>query len=118
MYCFAQCVLPPYPRKMGTYIPATLEKKSAELKEITFTNRVKDSHTVLALQTALELQAQSIYVIGYDGYSGDAVSQNEIELSTENEALFFEFVKVGTQLSSLTPTRYKGLKPDSVYSRI
>ena len=113
-----QCVLPPYPRKMGTYIPATLEKKSAELKEITFTNRVKDSHTVLALQTALELQAQSIYVIGYDGYSGDAVSQNEIELSTENEALFFEFVKVGTQLSSLTPTRYKGLKPDSVYSRI
>jgi len=112
------CVLPPYPRKMGTYIPESLEKKSTELGSITFSDVVYDSHTVLALQTAIELKASSVFVIGYDGYSGNSVSQNEIELSIENESLFSDFTKACCPLIALTPSLYKNLQPDSVYSRL
>ncbi|OEK03805.1 hypothetical protein BFP97_08975 [Roseivirga sp. 4D4] len=114
----SECVLPPFPRKMGTYIPSGLREKCFELKTINFTNKVNDSHTVLALQTALELKAAEVFVTGYDGYFGDSVKQVEIELSHENEQLFDDFKNIGVKIVSLTPTRYEILDEDSVYSNI
>ncbi|MFM2359567.1 MAG: hypothetical protein RLY16_1560 [Bacteroidota bacterium] len=113
------CVLPPYPRKMGTYIPGAVKENSFELPAVTFTKLVDDSHTVLALQTAIQLGAKSIELVGYDGYQEGAITQLEKSLSDENEAIFSDFVAAtGINLIAITNTNYKGLKVESVYSKI
>jgi 4-hydroxy 2-oxovalerate aldolase len=111
------CVLPPYPRKMGTYIPKALEGKSFELKEINFTDLVKDAHTVLALQTAKNLAASNIYVVGYDGYQEGYISKTELALAKENEQIFEDFQQDKKHnLTSFTPTHYRNLHVESIYS--
>jgi 4-hydroxy 2-oxovalerate aldolase len=102
---------------MGTYIPQALEGKSFELKEITITNLVKDAHTVLALQTALCLNAQNVYLVGYDGYQEGYITKTELALSKENEGVFQDFLK-NTELGiiSLTPTHYRNIEVESIYS--
>ncbi|OEK05649.1 hypothetical protein BFP71_17560 [Roseivirga misakiensis] len=114
----SKCILPPFPRKMGTYVPAELAEKSFELQKVQFTGKVKDSHTVLALQTAIELGARNIYLAGYDGYSGDAIRQVELEMANENETLFLNFMENHGTLTSLTPTKYESLSEISVYAKI
>ncbi|RXK87346.1 aldolase catalytic domain-containing protein [Filimonas effusa] len=115
----AQCVLPPYPRKMGTYIPAQVTDKSFELSQIDFTTQVNDSHTVLALQTAIKLGAQQVYIAGYDGYNEVPLTELERTLVGENEHLFDAFQQyTGITLYSLTPTKYKSLSIQSIYSLI
>lgn len=111
-----QCVLPPYPRKMGTYIPDQLMDKSYELAQITFSQLYQDSHTALALQTAIELAANTVYLAGYDGYEG-LIGENERILTAENEYLLKQIVKEKTDidLSTITASRYQGIKNRSVY---
>jgi 4-hydroxy 2-oxovalerate aldolase len=112
-----QCVLPPFPRKMGTYVPGAIQEKCCELSKIDFTDKLNDSHTALALQTALRIGVEEIYLIGYDGYQEKTISQLEKNLSDENEFLFDAFVKFsGKKIHSLTPTNYKNLPVTSVYS--
>jgi 4-hydroxy 2-oxovalerate aldolase len=112
-----ECVLPPSPRKMGTYVPQAIAEKVRELAKITFTEKLKDTHTTLALQTAIDLGAESIYVVGYDGYEGDNLGQKELELLSENELLFENFTNfTNLELTSLTSTKYKNLRKESIYS--
>jgi 4-hydroxy 2-oxovalerate aldolase len=112
-----QCVLPPFPRKMGTYVPHAVEDKSFELAGIAFTDRLHDSHTALALQTSLTLGAGDIFLVGYDGYQDKTITQMEKSLSDENEFLFDAFRKFSKKnLSSITPTNYTNLPVVSVYS--
>lgn len=114
-----KCILPPYPRKMGTYIPEMLNDCSYELEAINFTDRFDDSHTAIALQTALELGASKIFLTGYDGYSGDTIGKKEQELFLENEYLFEKFKKEhSVPLISITASLYANLEKDSVYSKI
>ena len=80
-------LLPPYPRTMGTYIPASLEDVAFQLKEISFTTKYQESVTALAIEAALKLKIKNIYFAGYDGYSGDITPQ-EMELFNENEYIF------------------------------
>lgn len=112
------CLLPAYPRKMGTYVPKSVVDKTYELHDVSFTNEVKDSHTALAIQAAIELGVEEIFVAGYDGYESLNVSSKEQELLLENEQLFKDAIKAGLKLISLTSTRYKSLKPDSVFSKL
>lgn len=112
------CVLPPSPRKMGTYVPDQLTKDVCELNEVNFTNLLNDSHTAIALQIALNLNIENCYVIGYDGYANEKVGTKEQELFIENELLFENAIEKGIKLIALTPTRYKSLKSDSIYSKI
>lgn len=113
------CVLPPFPRKMGTYVPTSVHDKSFELPSITFTEKFKDSHSALALQTALSLGAKHIYLAGYDGYQDRQITQKERDLTEENELLFQLFKEKYTgELVSLTPTRYEGIQLGSLYSVI
>lgn len=113
------CVLPPYPRQMGTYVPESLNQKAFELKQISFTDIVKDAHTVLALQTCIDLGIEHIYFTGYDGYMEGNVSQLEKSLSDENESILSDFkIKQKIKLKSLTPTKYKELELTSVYQFI
>ena len=111
-----KCILPPYPRKMGTYIPELVKNESFELKEVSFTDNFQDSHTALALQLSLELNAQNVFLVGYDGYKGSLISPKEQGLIHENEYSFSR-IKGKLALSSLTPTQYS-IPVNSVYSLI
>ena len=112
------CVLPPFPRKMGTYVPASVREKSFELASVDFTDKFKDSHTALALQTAIALKATNVFVAGYDGYQDVIMTQKERDLTDENEYLFSLFTDQVAGITSLTPSVYKKLKFNSVYSFI
>jgi len=110
-----KCILPPFPRKMGTYIPRALENNSYELKKVSFTREFQDSHTAIALQVAIELSLKEVYVTGYDAYQG-AISKRQQELFNENQLLFKFFKQTtGQGLESLTPTGYNQLSESSIY---
>lgn len=113
------CVLPPYPRKLGTDIPAFAEERTYELSSIDFTKEFQDSCTTLAIQTALCLSSGNIYVIGYDGYPGNVLSEKEVALSNENMTLFKDYEQFkGLKMKSLTPSIYPELEVESVYQFI
>jgi 4-hydroxy 2-oxovalerate aldolase len=87
------------------------------LKEINFTDLVKDAHTVLALQTAKNLAASNIYVVGYDGYQEGYISKTELALAKENEQIFKDFQQDKKHnLTSFTSTHYRNLHVESIYS--
>lgn len=113
------CVLPPYPRTMGTEVPAFAEENTVELKEIAFTDQFKDSVTTIALQLALNLTDGDIFVVGYDGYPGNVLSEKEVDLTNENKTIFQAYADVrGQKLQSLTPSLYKDLEIVSLYQFI
>lgn len=113
------CVLPPYPRKLGTDVPDYAEESTCELPSIDFTKGYEDSCTTVAIQTALNICKGSIFVCGYDGYPGSVLSEKEVALSNENMTLFNDFEKAkGEKLISLTPTIYPELEVKSVYQFI
>lgn len=113
-----KCVLPPYPRKMGTYIPPRLEDLAYELHEVDFTDKLKDTHTSLALQTARELKVKEVYMVGYDGYANTLMDTKSQELFKENEYLFEKGKSAGLELVSLTPTMYESINHSSVYASL
>ncbi len=111
-----ECILPPYPRKMGTYVPNEVIDKTSELLEINFTDKFKDSHFALAIQTAIELGVEQIYLVGFDGYS-ENVSLKEIELAEENEFLMLKINEIkNISIEAITPTKYKVINHKSIYS--
>ncbi|MCW3093155.1 MAG: hypothetical protein JWP81_4224 [Ferruginibacter sp.] len=112
------CILPPYPRKMGTYVPDKVIQSTYELTDVHYTTIVKDTHTSLAIQTAIELGVEEIFVTGYDGYGESNVGTKEQELFIENDLLFHDAKIYGLIISSLTPTRYKNLVAESVYDKL
>ncbi len=120
VYAFkGTCILPPYPRRMGTDVPDFAQGSTFELESIRFTTEYPDSCTTLALQTALDICDGDIYVVGYDGYPGNVLSEKEVSLSQENKILFEEYYKVkGKKLVSLTPSLYQSLNVDSIYRYI
>lgn len=115
----ATCVLPPYPRKLGTDVPEYAEKATYELPEIVFTKVYLDSCTTLAIQTALNICNGEIYVVGYDGYPGSVLSEKEMELTNENRTLFGDYHKfTGKKLVALTQSLYNELEVKSLYQFI
>jgi 4-hydroxy 2-oxovalerate aldolase len=111
-----KCILPPFPRKMGTYLPTVVENNTYELDLSVNEPFVCDSHTGIALKTALELGVSEIYLVGYDGYSGLGITEQEQELFNENNILFNKVKNYDVKLKSLTSTKYSELDSDSVYS--
>lgn len=110
------CVLPPYPRTMGTEVPEYAIQDTFELPSIAFTDSFKDSCTAVALKTAIECKAKNVFVVGYDGYRGEVLSEKEANLSIENRTLLEDFKAfTGIQPVSLTPTLYKSLDVKSIY---
>lgn len=110
------CVLPPYPRTMGTEVPDYAEQSTFELPNIAFTKSFLDSCTTVALKMAIECKTKDVYIVGYDGYRGEVLSEKEMELSNENRTLFNDFKAfTGLELTSLTPTLYKSLTVKSIY---
>lgn len=108
------CILPPYPRKMGTYIPESVKGNTYELDAIDFADEDFDSHTAIALQTALNLGAVNVYLVGYDGYISGTAAKKDQELFLENTYLF-DCVQSKLKLTSLVPTEYKKIECKSIY---
>lgn len=100
-----QCILPPFPRKMGTYVPQAVSDLTKELSEINFTDKYKETHSGIAIQTALLLQAHNILLAGYDGYHQMAMNEKEKELYNENQYLFAK-ASEGISICSIVPTAY------------
>lgn len=114
-----KCILPPYPRKLGTDVPDYAKDSTFELETIGFTNGYEDSCTTLAIQTALNISKDNVFIVGYDGYPGSVLSEKEVELSNENMTLFTDYEKFrGDKIISLTPTIYPELNVKSVYQFI
>lgn len=114
-----KCILSPFPRTMGTDVPEYADKNTFELKSMAMLADYKDSVTAIALETAFLLTKKDIYFVGYDGYSGNQLSEKEIALSAENEDIFRKFkTKSGRNLYALTPSLYRGLKELSIYQLI
>jgi 4-hydroxy 2-oxovalerate aldolase len=113
-------ILPPYPRRMGTDVPQKLRNNTFELSSIDFADKYYfDSCTTIALQIAKQLQAKNIYLIGYDGYAGNILSEKEHYLTVENQTLFRDFQNYyKITLTSLTPTLYNELKITSLYQNL
>lgn len=113
------CILPPFPRVMGTYVPASVMGNTLELKSIAFTDQYKDAHTSIALEIVRQLEAKEIFVVGYDGYGEMVITQKEINLNKENSYLFNTFRTVfNIEFTALTPTMYNFLPVKSIYSII
>lgn len=112
-------ILPPYPRKMGTEILASMEGKVFELEQTAEAQQFAESVTYLALRLSQVLTTGSIFLVGYDGYSGQVLSEKELALSQENQVIFSSFAaKKGAPLQSLTPTVYPELRVESIYQFI
>ncbi len=112
----SKCILPPFPRKMGTYIPEGVKSRCFELKKVNFTDKLKDTHTALAIQTAIELGTKKLYLIGYDGYAGTNIESKQQEFFLENEFLFGKAKDAGLECISLTATKYDSLLHASLFS--
>lgn len=113
-----KCILPPYPRKMGTYIPSNLENQAYELPKVDFTDKLTDTHLSLALQTARELGFKQVLFIGYDGYANGSVSKKEQDLIRENEFLFQKAKQAGMECTSVVPSNYENINQKSLYALI
>lgn len=110
------CILPPYPREMGTEVPASVREQTYELPCIDLIDAYRDSVTTIALQFSIGLTDGEVYVVGYDGYQGSVLSEKEMVLSNENQSIFSAYsTKTGRVLKSLVPTLYRGLAIESVY---
>lgn len=113
------CILPPYPRSMGTEVPLLVESRTYELADISSIGKYADSCTAIALQLADNLSADSIYICGYDGYKGEALTEKEITLNQENSEIFERYKCYSRKtLISLLPTVYAELKVESVYGKL
>lgn len=110
------CILPSYPRKMGTYIPENLKINSFELSNSTLFDPYSDSHTAIALQTLLSYNVKEVIVIGYDGYNSGVSDSKSMELFQENKFMF-DIVKRNNlfDMKTITPSAY-GLNQVSIYS--
>ena len=100
----------PFPRKNNPIQNSEVEIE--ELKEINFIDQYHDSSLVIALQLVINLEIDSIFMVGFDGYK-NLNSKNSI-LNTETQDIIKEFSKI-QDLISLTKTDYKYLTQRSIY---
>lgn len=106
-------LLPPYPRKMGTYIPNFIRENSFQLPQNRFKGSSSENITSVVLELCYLIEPQEIFIAGYDGYSF-SVTNNQLELFNENKDLFGQVKHFG--IKSITPTKYEELLESSIYS--
>ena len=110
------CIIPQYPRKMGTNIPSLLISNTFELSIKPLNLELKDTHLSVSLDLSKELNCKKLYLVGYDGYKLHKNIQQEIEVFNDNNKLFNLFYKkYGIQPISLTSTKYN-IENESIYS--
>lgn len=112
------CVLPPFPREMGTYVPSSVKEKTFELELIDFSSKYQDAHTTLAFQIAKNIHPNQLYMVGYDGYDQDTLTKKEMDLNKENEYLFSLARTTFPTIESLTKTNYSLRSNSNLYFKL
>ena len=107
-------ILEPSPRKVNIKVQ-NLEK-FYELDNIDYIDKYFDSPLAISLQIAKEINSSSIFIIGFDGY-GELKNKKELYLMHENQEIIDSFSSY-SQLISLTPTKYKNIREQSIYGMI
>ncbi|MEM8566442.1 MAG: aldolase catalytic domain-containing protein [Bacteroidota bacterium] len=110
-----KCILPPYPREMGTYIPEAIKSHTVQLKSVSISDLYQDSPLTVALQTALELRSSEVVFIGFDGYDID-INPTQVQLSQENQYVLNNAIEKFEDTQFWTPTKYNNIPKRSVYS--
>jgi 4-hydroxy 2-oxovalerate aldolase len=109
-------VYPPFPRQMGTVIPDEIKLKSVELASVEFTNASLESPLTIAIQTALDLGVEKIWLVGFDGYNS-TISEAQQYLAQENQNVINDVLKLkNIEVTALTPSKYTGISKSSIYS--
>tara|TARA_R110002050_G_scaffold97131_1_gene202038 strand:- start:3662 stop:5212 length:1551 start_codon:yes stop_codon:yes gene_type:complete len=109
-------IYPPHPRKMGTLITEKTISSSYELSSIDFTKASDDSPLAIAIQLAINLKVENIYIVGFDGYDTN-INKSQFKLVQENQNVFLDLLSIKEiNLLSLTPSKYEKLKNSSIYS--
>lgn len=114
------CILPAAPHKISPYIPKVLEKNCYELNKTIFSKDKADAHLAVTLQAAIELDSSDIFLVGFDGYSANELNDREAFFMEENQQIFDHFLAYNNEVSlkSLTPTQYKNIPVNSIYTYI
>jgi len=107
-------ILEPSPRKVNSRILDN--SKFFELKKIDFTDKYNDAPFTISLQIVLDMNVKNIYLVGFDGYD-ELKNKKELYLMQENQEVIDSFV-LKKELVSLTSTKYKSLKQNSIYGRM
>jgi len=101
-------IFAPSPRSVNIDIK---NEKFCELNKIDFIKKYFDSPLAISLQISKEVNADDIYLVGFDGYS-ELKSKKELYLMYENQYIIDNF-KI--KLISLTDTKYKNIVKSSIY---
>tara|TARA_B100001094_G_scaffold332949_1_gene407489 strand:+ start:3649 stop:5169 length:1521 start_codon:yes stop_codon:yes gene_type:complete len=110
-------ILASLPSEIEIYVPEKIFDKTYFLKKKSMSKTFGNSHTGIAMQIALEVKADSIFVVGYDGYEDKNISIKELESFEENTEIFYNFKKgKNTELISLTLTKYETLVQDAIFN--
>ena len=111
-------IIPAEIRVKGIYLPGhTPGGAVLQCAESLFAAGLDDSPLALGIQAALDLQASTIYLYGFDGYE---VHQDNslLELFNENQQILNNAAAHGIGLVSLTPSRYHHLRQVSIFHLI
>jgi 4-hydroxy 2-oxovalerate aldolase len=110
-------ILAPLPSEIEIYVPEKAFDKTYFLKQRSISKIYGKSHTGIAVQIALEVKAEDVFVVGYDGYEEKNLSIKELESFEENTEIFYNFGEnKNISLISLTQTKYEPLVQDAVFN--
>lgn len=98
-------IIPPKNSSIVSYVPKKLEVITKAIKTIEFEDHLEESATALAFQIATDLNSQTLYLTGYDGYS-ENIKKEELNLFEENQIIFDNIISRGINLYSITPSLY------------
>jgi len=107
------CILASAPREIN--IASYDFNKVFELNDTHFP-KYKDSPLSISLDVAIELMAEDVRLIGFDGYS-ELKNTKQIFLMQENQSIIDIFTE-NRELLSLTPSGYRNLIHGSIYEEI
>jgi len=111
-------IIAPYPREMGTFLPENFDNNIFELGSYTFTKKYYDSPFAIALQLALEVNADKVDLIGFDGYNLNS-SNKMLQVINENQYLIDNFnLKSNIKINSFTLTKYNNTSTKSIFCNI
>lgn len=110
-------IVPSQDKVKSIYLPDTAGPAVLQCSDLHFAPGLDDSPLALGIQAALDMDADTIFLFGFDGYLVQHDSTH-LDLFNENQQILNKAAAAGIGLVSLTPTRYQGLRQVSIFHLI
>ncbi len=110
-------LLGPKNSKIPVYIPAQKEVTMEWVETDDFSPSSLDNPLSIALSAARGMNADHVYLVGFDGYNDANKEKDDVELFVTNQIILDKASKA-LNLTSLTPTTYKNITVRSLYSMV